>query len=190
MKNILVFIFALFCIQLKAQENVNSIKFPLADESPADIVYFPLNIAKAKINDTAKPVIKIIYSRPQKKGREIFGVLEQYGKVWRLGANESTEIRFYKKVSINGKRIKAGTYSLFAIPNKDKWTIIINSITDKWGAFTYDQSKDILRVEVPVKTLPKTLEYLSITFNEINEGANMIIGWDTTLIELPIYFSK
>ncbi|WP_448636674.1 DUF2911 domain-containing protein [Pedobacter panaciterrae] len=123
---------------------------------------------------------------PFKKGREIFGVLEQFGKVWRVGANESTEIKFYKTVVIAGKKIKAGSYSLFAIPNKDNWTLIINKQTDKWGAFTYNQEKDLVRVDVPVKTLTSTVESLCITFKSQEKGANLIIAWDKTFVELPI----
>jgi hypothetical protein len=173
-------VFILFAFMAKAQE----LKFSPIDSSPADIVYFPLNAAKAK--DGSLPLMKVIYSRPAKKGREIFGVLEQYGKVWRLGANENTEIKFYKRAKIGGKTIKPGTYSLFAIPNKDKWTLIVNKQTDRWGAFTYDETKDVLRTEVPVKSLDKTLENFSITFTPNAVGANIVFAWDKTLIELPI----
>jgi len=189
MKNIFIVVFALFCYAAKGQEAAQTeIKFASADSSPADIVYFPLNAAKAKDEDLAKPKIKLIYSRPQKKGREVFGVLEQFGKVWRFGANESTEIRFYDKVIIGGKKIKAGNYSLFAIPNKDTWTLILNSQTDKWGAFSYDQSKDIVRVNVPVKTLSKPVEFFSVTFIPKDNGARLIAAWDKTQVELPISF--
>ncbi len=164
--------------------NAQDLKFPALDSSPADIVYYPLNVAKAK--DNSSPLIKLIYSRPSKKGREIFGVLEQFGKVWRLGANESTEMRLYKAAVIGGKRIKAGSYSLFAIPEKDKWTLILNKQLDKWGAFTYDQKKDVMRMELPVKTLIKTQEVLAITFVPIPDGATMVIAWDNTTVEVPI----
>lgn len=188
MRNIFIVVFALFCFGAQAQETAGiETKFPVADPSPADIVYYPLNAPKAK-NGEVKPIIKVIYSRPQKKGRDIFGVLEQYGKVWRFGANENTEIRFFEKVRIGNKKIKAGTYSLFAIPNKDNWTMIINKQTDKWGAFTYDQTKDILRIDVPVKALSKPLEYFSITFTKTDNGATLIAGWDKTVVELPVIF--
>lgn len=174
---------ALLCF-LSIGANAQDVKFPALDSSPADIVYYPLTVAKSKDNST--PLIKVIYSRPSKKGREIFGVLEQFGKIWRLGANESTEIRFYKPAIIAGKKIKPGAYSLFAIPNKDKWTLILNSQLDKWGAFTYDQRKDVMRTELPLKSLPKPLEVLSITFSPTSNGAAMFIGWDTTCVEVPI----
>jgi len=189
MRNIFIVVFALLCFTVKAQDaSTSEVKFPVADPSPADIVYYPLNAAKVKADDATKPIVKVIYSRPQKKGRDIFGVLEQYGKVWRFGANESTEIHFFKKVTIGGKKIKAGAYSLFAIPNKDSWTIIVNKQTDKWGAFSYDETKDVVRVNVPVKTPSKPIEYFSITFNSKEGGINLVAGWDKTQIELPINF--
>jgi hypothetical protein len=169
-----------FAFAVSAQEP----KFAPVDASPADIVYYPLNAAKIK--EGSGPLIKLIYSRPSKKGREIFGVLEQFDKVWRVGANESTEIRFYKRAQIGSKSIKAGTYSLFAIPGRDKWTMIINKQTDRWGAFTYDQSQDVLRLELPVKTLDKPVEVFSVTFTDQPQGTNMVLAWDRTMIELPI----
>lgn len=173
-------VFAMVTLVANAQEP----KFAPVDASPADMVYFPLNAAKVK--DDSTPAMRLIYSRPSRKGRDIFGVLEQFGKVWRLGANESTEIKFYKRVSIGGKSIKAGSYSLFAIPNPGKWTLIINKQTDRWGAFTYDQSKDVVRVDVPVKRVEKPIETFSITFTAEPEGANMVFAWDRVLVELPI----
>lgn len=187
MRYSLFLIFALCCLGVNAQVATNAeVKFAAADPSPADIVYYPLNAAKVKADDATKPLIKVVYSRPQKKGREIFGVLEQYGKVWRFGANESTEIRFFKKVTIGGKKIKAGSYSLFAIPNKDTWTIIINKQTDRWGAFNYDESLDVVRLNVPAKSLSKPVEYFSITFSPLSDGATLIAAWDKTQVEIPI----
>jgi hypothetical protein len=180
MKVLSLIALAMLTYEVHAQEP----KFAPVDASPADIVYFPLNVAKAK--DNSSPLVKVVYSRPTKKGREIFGVLEQFGKVWRLGANESTEIKFFKRAHVGGKSIKAGVYSLFAIPNKDKWVIIINKQTDRWGAFTYDESKDVARVEVPVIPLAKPMESLSLTFVDQPEGANLVIGWDSTMVQLPI----
>lgn len=173
-------ILTFFAVTAHAQE----LKFAPVDASPADIVYYPLNAAKAK--DGTGPLIKVVYSRPSKKGREIFGVLEQFDKVWRVGANESTEIRFYKRAIIGGKTIKAGIYSLFAIPTQDKWTMILNKQTDRWGAFTYNQGQDVLRLEVPVKKLDKPVEVLSITFTSQPAGANMVLAWDRCMVELPV----
>ena len=178
---------ALFGFAVRAQD-ASGIKFSKPDDSPMDALYYPLNATKVK--DNSMPLIKVLYSRPQKKGREIFGVLEQYDKVWRLGANENTEIYFDKNVTIGGKKVKQGKYSLFAIPSKDKWTIIVNKQTDRWGAFTYDESKDVVRVEVPVTKLDKPLEVFSMTFAESMQGAALVMAWDSTQVSLPIVFKK
>lgn len=179
-KIILIGFFMLFAFIANSQE----LKFPTIDASPADIVYFPLNAAKVK--DGPPPLMRIVYSRPAKKAREVFGVLEQFGKVWRLGANESTEITLFKSAKIGGKKIKAGTYSLFAIPNKDKWTLIVNKQTNRWGAFSYDEHKDVVRTDIPVKSIDKPIEYFSITFTTQPEGAMIVFGWDKTFVELPV----
>jgi hypothetical protein len=174
------------CMMLAFASAQAQYKFPAIDVSVADITYYPLKAA-----NTGDPVkIKVLYSRPLKKGREILGGVEPFGKVWRAGANESTEIQFFTPVTIGGKQIPAGTYSLFAIPEKDKWTVIINGIINRWGAFTYDQSKDIVRVTVPIKPLNDTLEAFSITFTNAPNGANLVMGWEKTAVEVPIAFKK
>jgi hypothetical protein len=178
-KIILMLTCSLFIFSAEAQY-----KFPALDASPADFAYFTL-----RSPNTGSPVkIKVAYSRPAKKGRDIFGALEAYGKVWRAGANESTEITFFTPVTVGEKKISAGTYSLFAIPNKDTWTIILNSVVNRWGAYSYDQTKDVIRTDVPVKSLPEVVETLSMTFTERPGGANLIMGWDKTAVELPITF--
>src|SRR5262245_50192037 len=99
-------------------------KLPPVDKSPMDIAYFPDNYPVLKIRDKAadQPVARLIYSRPQKAGRTIFGDLVEYGKVWRMGANEATEIEFYQHVKMGGKKIQKGRYTLYAIVEQDKWT--------------------------------------------------------------------
>jgi len=171
-----------------AQNTSNGVNFPKVDASPLDVVYYPLNTTKSK--DAVAPIMRVFYSRPQKKGREIFGVLEQFDKVWRFGANESTEIEFFKAVTIAGKKIKKGRYSIFAIPTKDKWTIIINQQVDKWGAFSYDETKDLLRTDVVTNKAEKNVEAFSITFIDSPDGANLVAAWDNTQIYLPIAFKK
>jgi hypothetical protein len=179
MKRLTLFaFFAVFVLSASAQE----VKFPGLDASPVDIAYYPSNAAQ---KNTA-PDAKVVYARPSKKGRTVFGELEQYGKLWRVGANEATEITFYKPVVVGGKNIQAGTYTLYAIPNKDKWTMIINSKTVTWGAYTYDESKDVARVEVPVKTLTTPVEALSMVFTKGDKGIDLVLGWDTVSVTLPI----
>jgi hypothetical protein len=179
----LMIVLAIFAVSVKAQD----VKFPALDASPADLTYFPSNAAQtAKKGGTSPAVIKVVYSRPAKKGREVFGALEPFGKVYRLGANESTEIKFLKPVVIGGKSIPAGSYGLFAIPNKSTWTIIISKDTDHWGAYTYDESHDLVRVDVPVKTLATEVENLSMVFTPQAKGAVLNIAWDKTAVAVPI----
>ena len=85
--------------------------------------------------------VTVTYGRPYKNNREIFGGLEQYGKVWRVGADEATTITFNSDVKFGGKGIKAGTYTLFAIPNENAWTIILNSQLGQWGAYGYEKKQ-------------------------------------------------
>lgn len=175
-------------LALNAQNVTTGLTFPKVDTSPLDVVYYPLNTTKSKT--PVDPVMRVLYSRPQKKGREVFGVLEQFGKIWRLGANENTEIQFFKAVTIGGKKVKAGRYSVFAIPSADKWTIIINKQNDKWGAFSYDEQKDVLRTDVVVNKTEKLVEAFSITFTDSPDGANLVMAWDNTQVFLPIAFKK
>lgn len=131
--------------------------------------------------------IKVDYCRPAKKGRVVFGELEPYGKVWRTGANEATEIMFNKPVSFGGKNLQAGTYTLFTIPQKDRWTVILNSALDQWGAFSYDESKDVLRVEAKADSTAEVTEMFTIDFVEANNAAvHMRLMWDHTKVEVPI----
>jgi hypothetical protein len=179
----LLAIILLVAVSVKAQDVV---KFAPLDASPVDISYFPSRSVKYKKTDTPSPSIKVTYARPSAKGRAIFGDLIKFGEVWRVGANENTEIKFYKPATINGVAVPVGTYSLFAIPDKDKWTIIINKELDMWGAYAYDESKDLVRVSVPVKSVSTPVEALSIAFTTQGSVTNLVIGWDKTTVELPI----
>ena len=127
--------------------------------------------------------IKITYGRPYKKGRNIFGGLEQFGKVWRTGADEATEIIFAKDVSFAGKPVKAGTYSWYSIPDKENWTIILNTETGQSG-MEYNQNRDLLRVQVPPKTLDHTVEQLTFRL----EANAIVMEWDQTQVVVPVEF--
>ncbi len=161
---------------------------PALDKSPMDMSYFPVDYPILKIRDkvTGPPDVRVLYSRPQKKGRVLFGDLVQYGQVWRLGANEATEIEFFKDAKIDGKKVKKGRYTLYALVDTDKWTLILNKETDTWGAFRYDSTKDVLRTAVPVQKQTAITEELSMAFEKIKDGANLVIDWDDVRVELPI----
>src|SRR5688572_23790673 len=129
--------------------------------------------------------VTVTYGRPYKNNRDVFGTLEPYGKVWRLGADEATTITFDKDVKFAGKTVKAGTYTLFAIPNEKEWTLILNSELKQWGAYSYEKNKgkDIEKVSVPVKKLSSPVEQLTIRFDKSND---MIIEWDKTQVAVPV----
>ena len=152
--------------------------------------YYPNGYPVLKIQDKAtEPLVaRVIYSRPQKNGRTIFGDLLEYGKVWRLGANEATEIEFFQAVKVGGIKIKKGRYTLYCIPNADKWTIIVNRETDTWGSFKYDETKDIARIDVPVQKQTEVLESFVMVFEKAATGASLNIGWDNIRVSLPIQF--
>ena len=184
MKNTLVIAFLLFSCCAMAQ-----IKPTDLDKSPMDMNYSPQGYPILKMNGkaTQKPNCRILYSRPQKSGRDIFGGIITYGQVWRLGANEATEIEFFRNVSINGKTITKGKYSLYAICNETQWTIILNSEKDVWGLY-YNPKKDVLRFDVPVAQTDKIIEAFTMYFEDVKAGTNLIVMWDTTKIVIPIKF--
>ncbi|MBN8688316.1 MAG: DUF2911 domain-containing protein [Chitinophagales bacterium] len=178
----LLFVFQLIFCSLMAQS------LPPVDKSPMDMSYYPVNYPVLKIQDKAtEPLaVRVVYSRPQKAGRTIFGGLVKYGEVWRMGANEATEIEFFKPVKIDGKKVAKGRYSLFAIVNENSWTMILNKDTDTWGSFKYDAKKDLLRTTVPVQKTDSPLESLVIGFEKSATGCNLLVAWDTVKIALPI----
>ncbi len=161
---------------------------PAVDKSPMDMSYYPANYPSLKVQDkmTEAIVARVIYSRPKKEGRPVFGGIVEYGKVWRLGANEATEVEFYKPVKINGKKIAKGRYTLYAIPNENSWTLILNKETDTWGQFKYDAKKDVLRMNVPVEKTSATAESLGMYFGKTLAGFELVIGWDNIKVAMPI----
>ena len=165
-----------------------SSKLPEVDKSPMDVSYYPNNYPILKIqNKASEPLVaRVLYSRPQKQGRKIFGELVEYGKVWRLGANEATEIEFYKDVKIGDKKVSKGRYTLYAIVNEDIWTIILNKDTDTWGAFKYDSKKDLLRTDVAVQKTDDVVESMSMLFEKTATGISLIIAWEQVKVTLPI----
>lgn len=133
--------------------------------------------------------IKVVYGQPSKRNRVIFGAegsnsLEKFGKVWRTGANEATEITFKNDVMFAGKHVKAGTYTLFTIPNEKEWSVILNSQTGQWGAYDYEKIKgsDVAQIKVPVTVNKAPVEKLTIT----PANTSIAIAWDNMSISVPI----
>ena len=180
-----VFLLIGFCFATKAQ-----LKLPPVDKSPMDMSYYPNGYPVLKIQDklTEPLVARVIFSRPQKNGRTIFGELLEYGQVWRLGANEASEIEFFQNVKIGATKIKKGRYTIYCIPFPDKWTLIINKETDTWGSFKYDESKDVVRIDVPVQRQTDVLDAFVMAFDKTPTGAGLIIAWDNFKVMLPITF--
>lgn len=152
--------------------------FPQMDASPMDL-------AMARPDKDSPPIARVIYSRPQKKGRDIFGGLVPYGEVWRTGANEATELTLYKTLMVGNKKLTAGTYTLYTIPNKDNWTIIISSDTNVWGAYSYKEDKDVARISVKTRSAAAPIESLSMIFRPEDDGTTLMIGWDDEYVEIP-----
>lgn len=167
-----------FILTLAFSYSANAQKFPDLDPSPMDAATYP---SSYKISEKA---IKVIYGRPQLKGRDLSN-LAPNDDVWRTGANEATEITFYKPVMFGNTKVKAGTYSLFTIPGNKEWTIILSSDINVWGAYTYKQDHDVARIKVPVTQSKDILEAFSIVFEESKTGADMYMGWGTLRILVP-----
>jgi len=153
---------------------------PALDSSPADIAYFRPG------GRNSEPVARVIYGRPSKKGRTMLGGTEPYGKVWRLGANEATELKLYKDVTFGDKKVPAGTYTMYAIPDKAEWTLIFNKKLDTWGAYSYEEAQDVARIKVPATTAPSEVEAFTIWFNDEVTDKTMNISWETTLVKVPV----
>ena len=150
------------------------------DKSPMDMSYWPNNYPLLKMNGKAKsmPVARVVYGRPLKNGRNIFGGILKYNELWRLGANEATEIEFFSTVKIAGKLVEKGRYTLYCIPNENKWTIIINRDLFSWGAYTYDSKKDVLRSDIDIDKNTETVEAFTMYFEETKNGAVLNFLWD------------
>jgi hypothetical protein len=128
---------------------------PLAAQARGPI--FPqLSPAATTSQTIGTTVVTVAYHRPAVKARAIWGGLVPYGKVWRLGANEATTISFSDPVAVNGQKVPAGTYALFALPNPDRWTLVLNKRWKQQGAYEYDPSQDLLRFDVKPKATPLT----------------------------------
>jgi hypothetical protein len=149
------------------------------DQSPMDISYYPSDYP--------------IYSRPHKKGRKVFGTSSNcicvYGKEWRLGANEATEIEFFRDLSIAGKPIKAGRYVIYCIPFADRWSIILNTNLYTWGLHM-DSTKDVFKIDLPVAEQKPALEDFTMVFNGKGDSVNLQIAWDQLTVSLPMVFQQ
>ena len=191
MKNLLTILFvAIMFVSGMAQES----KWPKVDPSNMDMEYYPADVAfrnyLGEDGRNMSPKVRLIYSRPVKKGRTIFGELVPFGKEWRMGANEANEITFFGDVQIGGTTVPSGTYTVFCTPQAKSWDVSFSSQLGIWGEANRDASMTIAKVKVPVQNVESSEELLSMSFREIdNQTANLIVQWDKTRVEVPIKFN-
>ena len=183
MKTLLIFkkfVILLFLFIINHQLNAQT--FKKIDKAGHDIAYY-------RESRAITPKVKVIYGRPKKDDQPVFGNLVAYNTLWRTGANEATEVKFYEKTVFGGVIIKAGTYVLYTIPGEKEWEIILNTNLDVLGAFQYDPVYDIARIKIkPSKA--EELEAFSIGFKERKQQIEMVLAWDTTRVKIPIKFIK
>lgn len=156
--------------------NVTAQDFPPLDKSPMDAASFPNDY---KISDKT---VKIVYGRPQLNGRAL-SELAPNGKQWRLGANEAVEITFYKDMTMGGESVKAGTYTMSAIPGESEWTFILSSDLNVWGSYFYNEANDVARVTAKATTSNESLDAFSIVFDD--KGV-MHMGWGKVRVSVPM----
>jgi hypothetical protein len=163
--------------------------FTPVDISPMDMIYFPVDypVLKMSDNENMAPVARVIYSRPHREGRKIFGELLKYGEIWRLGANEATEIEFFRRVKIQDKTVQPGRYLIYCIPNQDNWIIALNKNIYSWG-LKIKPEQDIQRFTIPIETLPASTEFFTMFFEPTEKGANLVMTWEEILTRLPLQF--
>jgi hypothetical protein len=124
--------------------------------------------------------IKSDYSSPRAKGRKIFGGLVPYGQVWRTGANEATTLVTDTDLTIGGKTVPAGSYTIFTVPNEDKWTFIVNKKTAEWGIPYKYESDELLRTDMKVEKLSPPMENFTISMHGHGSTCMLHVQWDTT----------
>lgn len=142
--------------------------------------------AKAALDLGARQSITVDYSSPRAKGRKIYGELVPFGQVWRTGANEATTFVTTADVTVGGAAVPAGSYTIFTIPAKDKWTLIISKKTGEWGTDYPGPSSDLARVDMKVSTLPSPVENFTFSFDKSATGGTMNIEWESTRASVAI----
>lgn len=151
-------------------------KFPGMDKSPMDQASFPSHWRRSD------KVVRITYSRPQLKGRPLDS-LARLDKKWRTGADEATEVTFYRDVTFGGKSVKAGTYTMYTIPGKQEWTIALSKQLNVWGAYFHKDENDVVRVQAPVKKSKDSIEAFSIM---IDDEMTIHMGWGNVIVSVDV----
>jgi hypothetical protein len=160
---------------------------PMAQAGPA---FANRPLGQLSPRDTARGTIGgaavwVDYSRPSLRGRQIFGVLEPWGKVWRTGANAATQLSTPVDLTIGGATVPAGKYTLWTLPTQSGWKLIINKQTGQWGTM-YDPAQDLVRVDAKVETLAAPVEQFVIAFEPAGEATALTFAWDKTKYSVPV----
>jgi hypothetical protein len=172
----IAFLIVLFALQL----NANAQRFQVPQASSGQTIIQDFGLGK----------VTLTYSRPNVKGRKIFGDLEPFDKVWRTGANSATVIKFTDAVKFGGKDVPAGEYGLFTIPSKSEWTVILSKNTKQWGSYTYNEAEDILRIKVKPMVLKDKVETFTMQFaNVLPTSADLQLMWENTAISVNMTVS-
>jgi hypothetical protein len=158
--------------------------------APAPAVKFPAQSPTSTLTqEVGLTKIEVTYARPGVKGRRIFGGTEAFGRVWRTGANTATKITFSTAVKFGGADVPAGSYALYTIPNENEWTIILNKVTGQWGAYTYKQENDLVRVKANPVKLAQPVETFTIDINDIrDQSATLNLIWENTRVPVRLEF--
>ena len=151
-------------------------KFAGLDKSPLDVVML-------RKDRNAKPIAKIFYSRPQLKGRTLIELAPE-AQIWRLGANEATELVVNEAFKLGGTKIAPGNYTMYAVPSTTKWTIVLSKDTDVWGSYSYNQANDVVRIDAPTMKSKESIEEFSIDFNYGDKA--LYFGWGDVIAKLAI----
>jgi len=174
-----LFFVLLLLIPVFSKNNCQAQVYPTKREAP-------LEISRLVYKDL---YIKVTYCQPMRKPKEqVFGKRVRYGKIWRVGAQEATEVFFSKPVLIDSTIIEAGHYSLYAIPQEETWTLILNKQVGQWGVYTYKPEFDALRMEVEVETPFTPHEALTIKVTEYIGKIDLILIWGNVQVKMPIKY--
>ncbi len=142
--------------------------------------------AKAECKLAGGKTVTVDYSSPRAKGRKIYGDLVPYGKVWRAGANEATMFVTDTDLSIGGTTVPAGSYTIFTVPNTNKWQLVISNKIGEWGTAYPGPSEDLARIDMKVSKLGSPLENFTIAFDQSGTGCTLRMDWETTRASVDI----
>jgi hypothetical protein len=150
----------------------------------------PSPSAQAQCKFSDGQTITVDYSSPRAKGRKIFGGLVPYGEVWRTGANDATTFVTDANLTVGGRDVPAGHYTIFTVPNADKWTLIINKKTGEWGIPYKYEGDELARVDMKVSPTPSPVENFTIAFDQKGNSCTLNISWENTQASVDISEKK